>query len=226
MTGLSEPVDLSHVDTWIFDLDDTLYPPEAEIMAMVSERMTAFVVRQTGLPYEEARALQKGYLAEHGTTLAGLMAHHGVEPHAFLDEVHDVSLDKLVPDAELTEALSRLPGRRLVFTNGDGKHAERILGRLEIRHLFDDVFHLETANWQPKPHPDTYRLMMATHGVSPRSAVFFEDSPRNLMPAAQAGMTTVLVGPHAMEADAPWVDHRAERLAPFLKSCRVMETDR
>ena len=108
--------DLTHISVWLFDLDNTLYPVEAEFMGLIEKRMTAFVARQTGLPPSEAYALQKKYLHEHGTTLAGLMAEHGVEPEAFLDEVHDVSLDGLSPDPALHAALGRLPGRRLVFT--------------------------------------------------------------------------------------------------------------
>lgn len=216
--------DLRHVDTWIFDLDDTLYPPEAEVMSRVEGKMTAFVARQTGLPWDEARALQKRYLDAHGTTLAGLMANHGVEPHAFLDEVHDVGLDKLHPDPALTAALARLPGRRLVFTNGDGRHAERILGHMGIRDLFEDVFHLEHANWIPKPSPDTMARMVAAHRVRPETAAFFEDRARNLEPAAPLGMTTVLVGPHALDDDHGFVHHRTVELTPFLAAALIAET--
>ena len=145
--------DLSHVDTWIFDLDDTLYPPEKEVLGLINERMTAWVMRQTGMPWPEARALQRRYHDEHGTTLAGLMASHGVEPGPFLDEVHDISLAKLEPDQELDAALARLPGRRLVFTNGSARHAERVLEALGVASRFEDVFHIEAADYIPKPRP-------------------------------------------------------------------------
>jgi putative hydrolase of the HAD superfamily len=216
--------DLRHVDTWIFDLDDTLYPPEAEVMARVEGKMTDFVARQTGLPWAEAYVLQKRYLDAHGTTLAGLMAEHGVDPHAFLDEVHDVGLDKLNPDPALSAALARLPGRRLVFTNGDGRHAERILGHMGIRDLFEDVFHLEHANWVPKPSPVTMARMIAAHRVRPGTAAFFEDRARNLEPAAALGMTTVLVGPHALDDDHAFVHHRTAELPPFLAAALIAET--
>lgn len=220
---MTPPADLQHVEHWIFDLDNTLYPPESEVMALVEGRMTDFMVRQTGLPRDEARALQKRYLSEHGTTLAGLMAFHGVEPMAFLNEVHDVSLDTLHPDPELKAGLLRLPGRRLVFTNGDSRHAERILDKLAIADLFDDVFHLETADFVPKPHPATFRKMMDMHGVDARAAAFFEDSERNLEPATALGMTTVLVGPHAAESPVDFVHWRTEKLPPFLHAARVKE---
>jgi putative hydrolase of the HAD superfamily len=215
--------DLRHVGTWIFDLDNTLYPPECEFMALIDARMTAFVMRETGLAHADARMLQRRYLDEHGTTLAGLVAHHGIDPHVFLDEVHDVSLDRLTPDRQLKRALNRLPGRRLVFTNGSAAHAERVLERLGVRALFEAVFHLEAADFTPKPRPAAYRALIEAHGVDPQRSAFFEDSERNLKPAADLGMTTILVGPHAEGSLAPFVHHRTPKLAPFLVKVRVKE---
>jgi putative hydrolase of the HAD superfamily len=215
--------DLRHVDTWLFDLDDTLYPPECELMALVDERMTRFVMRQTGLAYVEARALKTRYFHEHGTTLAGLMADHGVEPAAFIAEVQDVAMDTVTADPRLAAALSRLPGRRLVFTNAGGSYAEKVLDRLGIAHLFEDVFHIEAADYIPKPQVETFNRMLHRHGVTPLSSAFFEDSERNLAPAAALGMTTVLIGPHALTSPAPFVHHRAIRLPPFLEAAHVQE---
>jgi putative hydrolase of the HAD superfamily len=213
--------DLTHVDTWLFDLDDTLYPPECELMALVDARMTAFVARQTGLPWAEARALQKSYYHQHGTTLAGLMANHGVDPAAYIAEVQDVAMDTVQPDPTLRAALARLPGRRLVFTNAGGRYAEKVLARLGIDDLFEDVFHIEAADYIPKPQPACFERMTVRHGVAPARAAFFEDSERNLAPAAALGMTTVLVGPHALTSTASFVHHRAERLAPFLEAAQT-----
>lgn len=215
--------DLRHVDVWLFDLDNTLYPFETEFMSLIEARMTTFVARETGLPRDEARALQKRYLHEHGTTLAGLMAHQGVDPAAFLDEVHDVSLDSLKPDPDLAAGLARLPGRRLVFTNGDARHAARVLDKLAIADHFEAVFHIAAAGYVPKPAPQTFARLIAAHAVEPSKACFFEDSEKNLAPAADMGMTTVLVGPHAQGSTASFVHHRARRLAPFLHTARVRE---
>jgi len=215
--------DLRHVDTWLFDLDDTLYPPECELMALVDARMTRFVMRQTGWPWDEARALQKRYYHEHGTTLAGLMAFHGVDPAAFIAEVQEVSMDKVRVDPELRAGLERLPGRRLVFTNAGGAYAEKVLERLGVADLFEDVFHIEAADYIPKPQAETFHRMIRRHGVAPQSAAFFEDSERNLAPAAALGMTTVLVGPHALTSQAPFVHHRAEALPPFLARVHTQE---
>ena len=215
MTSLSP--ELSHVDTWIFDLDQTLYPHEAEVMALIEGRMTVFVARETGLEPADAYALQKRYLSEHGTTLAGLMAHHGVDPYRFLNEVHDVSLDGLQADHELNALIRAMTGRRLVFTNGDERHAVRILAKLEMADLFDGVFHLEHANFVPKPNRGTFDLMMAKHNVRPEAAAFFEDSPKNLKPAHELGMKTILVGPKAEGNSDDWVDFRSPSLKAFLK---------
>jgi putative hydrolase of the HAD superfamily len=215
--------DLSHVDIWLFDLDNTLYPPGTEFMALMEDRMTRFVVRETGLAWADARALQHKYLHEHGTTLAGLMAHHGIEPEPFLTEVHDIAIDSLQRDMALRTAIGRLPGRRLVFTNGDERHAVRVLRHLELEDLFEDVFHIAAADYIPKPRPETFERLISRHGVVPGRAAFFEDSERNLKPAAEIGMTTVLVGPHAEQSDAQFVHHRTRELAPFLDRARVRE---
>lgn len=186
-------------------------------MHKVSERMTAYVMREFNLPYEAARAMQKSYLAEHGTTLSGLMKHHGTDPYHFLDEVHDVSLDGMAPDFELNALIAALPGQKIVFTNGDKKHAHRLLDHLQMRDLFAGVFHLEDADFIPKPHISTFDRMMQRFGVAPERAIFFEDSPRNLRPAHDLGMITVLVGPHAAENQDDFVHHRAPSLKAFLQ---------
>lgn len=220
MSGELSP-DLGHVETWLFDLDNTLYPLESEFMALIEVKMTDFMERETGLPREEARALQKRYFQEHGTTLAGLMANHGVEPKRFLDEVHDVSMDRLVPDAALRQAITRLPGRRLIFTNGSLGHAERVLAHLNLHDLFDDLFAIETAEYLPKPALATFDKITKLHAVRPPQAAFFEDSEKNLVPAARLGMTTVLVGPHAAASTSEHVHFRTNDLAGFLSSARL-----
>lgn len=213
--------DLRHVDTWLFDLDLTLYPPEVALMSQIDQRITRFVCAWTGLCWDEGRALQKAYFHEHGTTLAGLIAHHGVDPAAYVAEIEDVILDDVHPDAPLRAALMRLPGRRLVFTNAGGVYAEKVLDRLGVLDLFEDVFHIEAAGYVPKPNVATFDRMVRRHGVAPASAAFFEDSERNLAPAAALGMTTVLIGPHALTSQAPFVHHRAETLPPFLKGALI-----
>jgi putative hydrolase of the HAD superfamily len=216
--------DLRHIDVWLFDLDNTLYPPESAFMGLIEARMTEFVAREVGLPHDQAHALQKRYYRELGTTLAGLMAHHGVDPANYLNQVHDVPLDGLTPEPELIAAIRRLPGRRLVFTNGDARHAGRVLDKLGLADSFDDVFHIACADYVPKPHPDAFNRLIASRAIDPRAAAFFEDSEKNLEPAAGLNMTTILVGPHATASTAPFVHHRTHKLAPFLSAARVRES--
>lgn len=209
---------LAHVDTWIFDLDQTLYPHEANIMSQVEAKMAAFMVRETGLPPEEAAVLRDKYLHEHGTTLAGLVAYHRIDPYVFLNEVHDVSLDTLAPDPDLNGMIAALPGRKLVFTNSDERHVIRLLAHMGMADLFHGVFHLEHANWIPKPALATFERMMTVHAVHPHTAAFFEDSPKNLRPAHDLGMKTILVGPKAIDNIDPHVDFRGPSLKAFLST--------
>jgi putative hydrolase of the HAD superfamily len=213
--------DLSHVDTWLFDLDNTLYPLECGLAAQVDARLTGFMVELTGLPPVEALALQKRYLEEHGLTLIGLMKHHDVEPTEFNARFHDMPLDALARDERLASAIARLPGRRLIFTNADDVHTERVLGALGLAHLFDDVFHLISAGYEPKPCAAAFERLIGAHDVRPASTAFFEDRAVNLAPAAELGMTTVLVGASAIPA--PYVHHLAPDLAAFLAGARVKE---
>ena len=213
--------DMRHVDTWLFDLDNTLYSDGDVFLGLIGERMTAYVERVTGLPRGQAQALQERYLHERGATLAGMVAFHDVDPQHFLDEVHEVSLDSLTPDPAMREALRRLPGRRLIFTNGSAGHARRVLEHLHLADLFENVFHLEAMGLTPKPSPLAFERLIAAHAVVPATTAFFEDTPANLIPAAALGMTTVLVGRHAVGDGHAFVDHRAPALIPFLERARL-----
>jgi putative hydrolase of the HAD superfamily len=213
--------DLRRIDTWLFDLDNTLYPVESGFMDVIVSRMTRYVMKVTGLPHDEALALQKHYLAEHGLTLRGLMLNHGVDPDDYHAMFHDLSLEAITHDPELLAALERLPGRRLIFTNADEKHARRVLEHLGLDHLFDQVFHIASFDFMPKPSPEPFRRMVAEHAIDPVATAFFEDSERNLAPAAQIGMTTVLVGAHAAASTAPFVTYRTDKLAAFLDAAQL-----
>jgi putative hydrolase of the HAD superfamily len=215
--------DLTHVDTWLFDLDNTLYPLETGLGVDISSRITDYVERLTGLPRAEAHALQKRYLHEHGLTLRGLMLNHGVDPldyHAIFD---DLPLDVIAHEPALLAAVERLPGRRVVFTNADARHAGRVLRRMRLEGLVHAVFHIESAGFAPKPEAVAFERLLAAHAIAPRSACFFEDSAGNLEPAAALGMTTVLVGAGAAANRDPFVHHRATNLAAFLAGALVRE---
>lgn len=216
--------DLCHIDTWLFDLDNTLYPLEAGLGVAISDRITTFVAGHTGLPRDEAHVLQKRYLDQHGLTLKGLMLNHGVDPHVFHQAFADLSLEGLARDHDLIAALGRLPGRRLIFTNADAGHARRVMDHLGLSALFDGVFHIESAGFVPKPDPESFRRLIAAHAIEPGTTAFFEDRADNLQPAAALGMTTVLIGLNAGENTDPFVDYRTASLAAFLTEARLKET--
>lgn len=208
--------DLKGVTSWVFDLDNTLYPVESQFMGLVEQRINDYVVRTSGLPADEALVMQKSFLHDYGTSLAGLMTRYQIDPHHFLAEVHDVPLDVLEPDLALRMGLERLQGKRVIFTNGSTVHAHRVLKKLGIDDLFEGVFALEDADLIPKPDPRTFDKMATMFGIDPTTACFFEDTPQNLAPAKAIGMKTVLVGPKAFSAEGDFIDFRAASLPPFL----------
>ena len=209
-------IDLSHVTAWVFDMDDTLYPREQGLLQLVQARINAYVVEAVGVDPASAGVLQRQFLDEHGTTLAGLMANYTIEPEHFLHDVHDVPMDGLEPSPALREQLLRLPGRRFVFTNGAREYAGRVLDRLGVADCFDGVFAIEDADLTPKPEPSTYRRMIQRFGFEPRSAVLFEDTPRNLESAKALGMATVLIGDGHGKPLGDHIDHVAPDLLDFL----------
>ena len=184
---------LSRAGVWIFDLDNTLYPASCNLFAQIDVRMRQFIAEFLGLPEDEAFAIQKRYYREFGTTLRGLMLRHGLEPERFLDFVHAIDLGPLTPNPDLAAALDRLEGRKLVFTNGSEGHAVNVMQKLGIADHFEGVFDIAAAEFIPKPQPETYQRLVKRHGVDPRESVLFEDLARNLVPAAEIGMTTVWV---------------------------------
>lgn len=183
--------------TWIFDLDNTLYPADCNLFAQVDRRMGEFIAKRLGLPFEQARHLQKSYYYQYGTTLSGLMQVHKIEPQAFLDYVHDIDLSVVAEHPELAEAIALLPGRKLIFTNGSRGHAERVAGKLGVLDQFEDICSIETCDFVPKPKAEAFDRMVVHHGVEANTAAMFEDMPHNLEVPHALGMTTVLV--HAVD---------------------------
>ena len=211
-------IDLSHVNAWVFDMDDTLYPRDQGLMFLVQARINAYVVEAVGLEPQEARVLQRQFLDEHGTTLAGLMANYTIDPEDFLRVVHEVPLDGVEPNPRLAERLKRLPGRCYVFTNGARDYAHRVLDRIGIADCFDGVFAIEDGDLTPKPNPATFRRMLERFDIHPHRAAFFEDTPKNLEPAKVLGMATVLIGDGHGKPLGDHIDHIAPDLLDFLNA--------
>ncbi|KKC23756.1 pyrimidine 5'-nucleotidase [Sphingomonas sp. SRS2] len=211
---------LDHIDAWIFDLDNTLYPASADLFGLIDQRMGLYVQRLLGLDADEARIVQKRMFREHGTTLSGLMQDHAIDPHEFLAFVHDIEMDALAEDRRMVEALAKLPGRKLIFTNGDATYAGRVLERLGLSKSFEAIHDIHACAYQPKPHVASYESMVASFKIDPTTALFVEDMARNLKPAKAIGMTTVWVnngselGNH--EADTSFIDYEIQDVGLWL----------
>jgi putative hydrolase of the HAD superfamily len=212
-----------HVDSWVFDLDNTLYPASSNLFAQIDVKMRQFIADALGLTLDDAYALQKRYYRDYGTTLCGLMLAHGIEPDIFLAYVHDIDYGVLPVAPDLEVALGRLPGRKIIFTNGSERHAENVLASLNLTRHFDAIFDIRAAGYIPKPKAETYSRMADFCGIDARRSAMFEDIARNLAPAAAAGMTTVWVREdgHAGwssggDCDVSHVDHVTTDLAGWL----------
>jgi len=191
-------------DFWIFDLDNTLYPVECNLFAQVDQRMGEFIASYLKLPFDEARRLQKGYYLDYGTTLAGLMSQHGLEPALFLDYVHDIDFSVLPAAPDLGHALDLLPGEKFIFTNGTATYAEEVASRLGVLGRFSGIFDIAGADYVPKPQTAAYQSFLKAHDVAPERAAMFEDLPHNLEAPHALGMATVLV-------KSRYFDHPAQR---------------
>ncbi len=218
--------EFSHIESWIFDLDNTLYPSDCGLFAQIDERMGVFIANHFHVGRGEARRIQKNYFKTYGTTLNGLMAEHGLAPQAYLDFVHDIDHSPIKPDPALSAALAALPGERIIYTNASVSHSKRVMERLGVSGLFSRIHDIAASGYQPKPHKPSYERLLEQSGISPQTAILFEDMACNLEVAHDMGMMTVLVKTGASHADSglgllgtgdePFVDYTTDDLAGFL----------
>lgn len=207
--------DFAHVQTWIFDLDNTLYPPEDCLFDQIEVRMTDFVMRTLSVDRAEADRLRKLYWQEHGTTLAGLMREHDIDPDPYLWDVHDISFDVLSPDADLAAAITALGGRRIVYTNGSAPYATRVLEARGLSGRFDAIYGVEHADYHPKPDRLAFEKILTRDGIDATTAAMFEDDARNLAAPHEMGMRTVHVAPEPLPAEH--IHHHTDDLTDFLR---------
>ena len=216
------------IDTWVFDLDNTLYPHHLNLWQQVDARIRDYIVDFLHISHDEAFRLQKDYYRRYGTTLRGLMEEHGLEPDEFLEIVHQIDRSPLTPNPALAAAIAKLPGRKLILTNGTRHHAQEVMRRLAIDKHFEDIFDIKAAELEPKPRPQVYQRFLARHDVDPKRAAIFEDLARNLQVPHALGMVTVLVVPKGAGVvlredwelagrDEPHVDYVTDDLAEFLQ---------
>ena len=226
---MTQNPELSHVQNWIFDLDNTLYRADAEFFSQIDKKITKFISRYLALQPHKARLVQKEFLAEYGTSLSGMMAIHGMDPAEFLDYVHDVDLHMLDPDPQLRDYIKALPGRKFIFTNGSKGHAKNVASHLNLFDLFDGSFGIEDVDYVPKPKRSPYIKFCDVFDIDPKAAIFFEDSVRNLEVPKHMGMATVLVTsdedwghepeitrPAGSTTKADWVDYITNDLTAWL----------
>lgn len=232
ISNIPDKSDFAHVTEWVFDLDNTLYPHHVDLFSQIDVNMTGYVAALLGLSREDARTLQKRYYLDHGTTLKGLMMHHGIDPLDFLEKAHAIDYGVLAPDPALGDAIKALPGRKFIFTNGSVKHAEMTARALGILDHFDDIFDIVAAEYVPKPADATYEKFMALNRVDTARAAMFEDLPRNLLVPKALGMKTVLLMPRdeSHEFTDAWekrtdadvhIDYATSDLTGFL--CRLID---
>jgi putative hydrolase of the HAD superfamily len=227
--------DFAHVETWVFDLDNTLYPHDLNLWQQIDERIRDFIANFLKVTHDEAFRVQKDYYRRYGTSMRGLMTEHGMSPDDFLDYVHEIDHSPLEPNPTLGAAIEQLPGRKLILTNGTRKHADAVMRCLAIDTHFEDVFDIVAAELEPKPSAQTYDRFLLRHGVEPSTAAMFEDLARNLTVPYALGMTTVLVVPERTREifregwelegrDAPHIDHVTDDLAGFLAGIAARRT--
>jgi putative hydrolase of the HAD superfamily len=218
---------LGAIETWIFDLDNTLYPASCRLFDQVQQRMNEYICNRFGLSPDGAAERRRTYFREHGTTLRGLMTEDGIDPHDFLAFVHEIDLSRVPPDPALAAALRELHGRKIIHTNGSVRHAERLLDHLGLTDSFSGIIDIVAAEFDPKPSLAGYQLLLRRHAVDPRCALMIEDIARNLAPAAELGMTTAWMRNGldwaAAESDADYIHHVVDDLAGFLAAAARLQ---
>lgn len=215
------------VETWVFDLDNTLYPASSKLFDQISRRMTGFIAERFDIAPDAALARQREFFMRYGTTLRGLMVEHKIDPEPFLDYVHKIDVGMIAANPDLATQLGRLPGRKLIFTNASRIHAERVMEQIGVGHHFEDIFDIAAADYVPKPDRTSYKMMLDRHDVDPKRACMVEDMAVNLEPAKSLGMATVWlkgeiewarpknagIGGKAIPA---YIDHVADDLGSWL----------
>jgi len=206
--------DFTHVRDWVFDLDHTLYPASSQLFRQLGANIEALLMRELDLPQPEASKVRQSYWQDHGTTLAGMMHHHGTDPHTYLAEVQQIDFSVLAPNPALGEAIAALPGRKIVFTNGSKSYAKNATQALGIHDVFENHFGIDDADFICKPAAQAFHTVFTKAALRADKAAMFEDDPRNLATPHALGLKTVLVGP---KKPAPHIHHHTENLTAFLR---------
>ena len=215
------------IDTWIFDLDNTLYSADSGIFQQVHKLMGKFIVEHLNVNINEAKNIQRKYYKKHGTTLRGLMDNHGIDPDSFLEEVHKLDYSIVSPNLKLAKNLENLNGKKFIFTNANKKHADIILDKLQITNLFEGIFDIKMANYIPKPEIQTYEKLIETYNINPNKTIMFDDIAKNLVPASKKGFTTVWINvghenfSDDIASSKKYLDHQTKDLSNWLSNINM-----
>ena len=213
--------ELKNIKYWLFDLDNTLYSGATKVFDQVDKKMSMFISSKLNISKEEAKKIQKNYFVEYNTTLNGMIKNHKIDANEFLEFVHDIDLSFLKKDKQLEEEISKINGKKIIFTNGSRAHAINVTKRLGIDRYFDDIFDIVSADFIPKPSPKTYKKIIEKYKIEPQYSIFIEDIARNLKPAYELGMKTVWIEneePWAAEfSDSNFINYKTDNLSKFLK---------
>ena len=218
------------IDTWIFDLDNTLYSADSGIFQQVHKLMGNFIVEHLNVNINEAKNIQRKYYKKHGTTLRGLMDNHRIDPDSFLEEVHKLDYSIISPNLKLAKDLENLNGKKFIFTNANKKHADIILDKLQIANLFEGIFDIKMANYIPKPEIQTYEKMIETYNINPNKTIMFDDIAKNLVPASKIGCTTVWIDighenfSDDIASSKKYLDHQTKDLSNWLSNINMRST--
>ena len=211
------------INTWIFDLDNTLYSADSGIFQQVHDLMGKFVSNHLNIDIEDAKIIQKNYYKQHGTTLRGMMDNHGVDPDHFLAEVHKLDYSIVGPNHKLNEELKKLQGRKIIYTNANMQHALDVLKRIELSNFFDEIYDIKMANYIPKPELAPYEQMVAQFDIETKSSAMFDDIAKNLVPAKNVGFTSVWIDAgyenfsDDINASKQYLDHETTNITEFLE---------
>jgi len=213
--------ELKNIKYWLFDLDNTLYSGATKVFDQVDKKMSMFISSKLNISKEEAKKIQKNYFVAYNTTLNGMIKNHKIDANEFLEFVHDIDLSFLKKDKQLEEEISKINGKKIIFTNGSRAHAINVTKRLGIERYFDDIFDIVSADFIPKPSPETYKKIIEKYKIEPQYSIFIEDIARNLKPAYELGMKTVWIEneePWAAEfSDSNFINYKTDNLSKFLK---------
>tara|TARA_B110000116_G_C16795177_1_gene566217 strand:+ start:2482 stop:3153 length:672 start_codon:yes stop_codon:yes gene_type:complete len=215
------------INTWIFDLDNTLYSADSGIFQQVHTLMGEYVSKNLNIEIKEAKELQRKYYKEHGTTLRGLMDNHGVNPDHFLSEVHNLDYSIVGPDKELNRELEKLEGRKIIYTNANLQHAQNVLERLELSHMFHEIFDVKSANYIPKPEISPYEKIITDFDINASSTAMFDDIAKNLVPAKKVGFTSVWINAgyenfsDDIASSKKYLDYETKHISNFLNQVNM-----